>query len=108
RNSTRTRFTAHSQVLLRPRSRSHIRLAKNPGHLPSGPNSQSRPSIGRMLVANGASRTRRNSQKFVSAYATHTKSYTSVVDFVFGVTILCVPLVAVLPWTLAWEAQAEN
>ncbi|KER25641.1 hypothetical protein T265_06931 [Opisthorchis viverrini] len=39
----------------------------------SGPNSQSFPSIGQMPVANGASRTRQNFQKVMTAYATYTK-----------------------------------
>ncbi|KAG5452173.1 hypothetical protein CSKR_111494 [Clonorchis sinensis] len=60
------------------------------------PNRRSCPSIGRMPVANVASRTCQNFRKLVAAYSMYMKRCKNVLDFVLGVNIPCAPLVEFL------------
>ncbi|KAG5442656.1 Pepsin A [Clonorchis sinensis] len=62
----------------------------------------------KLFKKNYASRTRRNFQKVIIAYAIYMKRCTNALDFVWGVNISFAPLVVVLARTLAWEAQTEN
>ncbi|KAG5446466.1 hypothetical protein CSKR_105820 [Clonorchis sinensis] len=106
RNSTRRRFTARSQALLRTRSLSRTGLAKSSGCFTvklspaligrnSAPNSQSLPSICHTPVASDASSRHHTFQNIVVAYTLYTTYCTSVLDLVLGVNMRCATLVVV-------------